>query len=111
MGKPAYNRSCYQFLGRCIEDDWEFIRVGQRPLHDLVSLPRGADCWQGSHVPEHQLPAAKELCCTGEHRLTTKFHGCWNSMIRRDRCCEGWWREVHGGGHPKPTMRKRVLAS
>mmetsp|Transcript_61547 Transcript_61547/g.170650 ORF Transcript_61547/g.170650 Transcript_61547/m.170650 type:complete len:346 (-) Transcript_61547:42-1079(-) len=90
----AYNRSCAQFLGVCMEDDWEFVRPGVDPLHDGI-LPHGDECWESTHVKPHELPSAKYLCCTGDLYLTTKFHGCWSSLFRRDRCCAKWWRKEY----------------
>jgi len=88
----AYNRSCSHFGGKHMEDDWEFVRRGVRPLHDGL-LPQAEECWESTHVRRSMLPAAKELCCTGDLWMTTNFHGCWSQLFRRERCCAEWWRQ------------------
>lgn len=88
----AYNRSCGQFLGRCMEDNWEFVRLGVDPLHDGV-LPEGDACWDSTHISRQELPATKEFCCTADLWLATNFHGCWSQLFRRDRCCLKWWQD------------------
>merc|ERR1711879_807106 len=74
----AYNRSCSDFEGKCYEADWEFNRVGIRPLHYGV-LPWGKECWVlGSK-------ALRDACC-GDPR--SWYQGCWTKRLRKGPCCD-----------------------
>merc|ERR1712217_691068 len=74
--RVANNRTCSEFLGRCAEDDWEFVRDGILPLHDDI-LPKGDRCWdqfRSGLCDDCDLAAAQELCCTGDLWVTTHVH-------------------------------------
>lgn len=90
---PAYGQKCSYFLSKCWEDDWEFVRVGVKPLHDGL-LQSGRQCFEG--FPQMPAAALEEVCCTAgltPQKGRTLFDnvGCWSLAYRRARCCADFW--------------------